>query len=151
MRPADQRENHGKEEVEERWQNTRPPQDKATLNKAVRELKQLFHDEKQQTIQTYLGSLTATEATDNSLWKTTKRLKQPQTPTPKPTTPPPLRTSGGEWAKSDMQKANVLAEHFENVFKPETSDMSETEERAILRALVSPGLPHTPARTFKLT
>jgi hypothetical protein len=29
--------------------------------------------------------------------------------------------------------------------------MSETEERAILLALASPGLPHTPVRTFKLT
>ena len=33
-------------------------------------------------------------------------------------THPPLRTDGGEWAKSDTQKANVLAEHFSNVFKP---------------------------------
>jgi len=29
--------------------------------------------------------------------------------------------------------------------------MSETEERAILVALASSGLPHTPVRTFKLT
>jgi len=29
--------------------------------------------------------------------------------------------------------------------------MLETEEWAILRALASPGLPHTPVRTFKLT
>ena len=29
--------------------------------------------------------------------------------------------------------------------------MSETEEREIFLALASPGLPHTPVRTFKLT
>jgi starvation-inducible outer membrane lipoprotein len=65
--------------LHKRWQNTRSPQDKAALNKAVKELKQLLHEEKQQAIQTYVVSLSATEATDYSLWKTTKHLKQPQT------------------------------------------------------------------------
>jgi hypothetical protein len=50
-----------------------------------------------------------------------------------------------------MQKANLLAKHFENVFKPQPSEMSETEERAFLLAPASLGLPHTPVRTFKLT
>ena len=71
-----------KRKLHKRWQSTRSPQDKAALNKAVKELKQLLHDEKQQAIQAYLASLSATEATDYSLWKATKRLKQPQTPTP---------------------------------------------------------------------
>jgi hypothetical protein len=30
---------------------------------------------------------------------------------------PPLRTKDGEWAKSDAQKANILADHFASVFK----------------------------------
>jgi hypothetical protein len=64
------------------WQNTRSPQDKVKLNKAVKELKQLLKDEKQKAIQTYLENLTATESTEYSLWKTTKRLKRPQTPPP---------------------------------------------------------------------
>jgi hypothetical protein len=99
----------------------------------VKELKQLLHDEKQKAIQTYLESLTATEATEYSLWQATKRLKRPQTPIP------PLRTGGGEWAKSDTQKANVLAEHFANIFKPYNSEMSAEEEQEILRALETPG------------
>jgi hypothetical protein len=41
----------------------------------------------------------------------------------------------GEWAKSDTQKANVLAEHFANVFTPYISEMSDEEEQEILRAL----------------
>ena len=61
----------------------------------MKELKQLLHDEKQKAIQTYLESLTATEATEYSLWQATKRLKRPQTPIP------PLRTDEGEWAKRD--------------------------------------------------
>jgi len=69
-----------KRKLRKRWQNTRSPQDKAAFNKAVKELKQLLYEEKQQAIQTYLSTLSATEATDYSLWKATKRLKQPQTP-----------------------------------------------------------------------
>ena len=86
-----------KRKLRKRWQNTRSPQDKAALNKALKELKQLLHDEKHQAIQTYLASFSATEVTDYSLWKATKRLKQPQTPIP------PLRTREGEWAKSDIK------------------------------------------------
>ena len=74
----------------------------------------LLNSYKQQAIQTYLESLTPTEATDYSLWKATKRLQRPQTPIP------PLRTSGGEWAKSDIQKVNTLADHFEHVLQPHT-------------------------------
>jgi len=70
--------------MRKRWQNTRSSPDKAKLNKAKSELKQFLNDEKQKVIQTYLESLTAMEDTENSLWKSTKRLKQPQTP-PSPT------------------------------------------------------------------
>ena len=74
-----------KRRLRKQWQNTRAPQGKAKLNKAVKELKQLLNDEKQKTIQEYLQSLTASEAKDYSLWKATKkkkRLKQPQTSIP---------------------------------------------------------------------
>ena len=58
-----------------RWQHTRY-QDKANLNNAkINELKILLNNYKQQAIQTYLKSLTPTEATDYSLWKATKRLQ----------------------------------------------------------------------------
>jgi hypothetical protein len=135
-----------KRKIRKRWQNTRSPQDKTKLNKAVKELKQLLNDAKQEAIQTYLESLTVTEATEYSLWKATKRLKQPQTPIP------PLRTDGGEWLKSDTQKANVLAEHFANVFKPYNSEMSEEEEeQEILHAPETPGQLETPVKKFKLT
>jgi hypothetical protein len=128
-----------------RWQTTRSPQDKAAFNKAVNELKQLLYEEKQQAIQSYLASLTATNATDYSFRKATKRLKQSQP------TVPSLRTVGGEWAKSDMQKANLLAKHFEAVFQPYTSEMPAAEDHQILHALASPGLPPTTVTPFKIT
>ena len=83
----------------------------------MKELKQLLNDKKQKAIQTYLKSLTTTDATEYSLWKATKSLKRPQTPIS------PLRTDEAEWTQSDTQKANVLTEHFANVFKPYNSEI----------------------------
>ena len=134
-----------KRQLRKRWQNFRSPQDKAKLNKAATELKQLLLDHKQQAIQTYLESLSASEATDYSLWKATKRLKRPQIPIP------PLRTAGGEWAKSDAQKANVLADHFAQVFRPYDSELSRSEEREIIHALGTPSRLNTPVKKFKLS
>ena len=71
-----------KRNLRKRWQNARSPQDKAKVNKAVNELKPIVHDQKQKAIQTYFESLTATVATEYSLWKATKRLQRPQTPIP---------------------------------------------------------------------
>jgi hypothetical protein len=132
-------------QLRKRWQICRSPQDKAKLNKAATELKKLLLGHKQQAIQTYLESLTATEATDYSLWTTTKRLQRPQTPIP------PLRTVGGEWAKSDPEKANVLADHFVNVFKPCESELPSDEEREILHALDTPSRLKTPVQKFKIS
>jgi hypothetical protein len=133
----------GKRQLRKWWQNTRSPQDKVKLNKAATELKQFLFDHKQQAIQTYLESLAAIEATDYPLWKATKRLQRPQTPIP------PLRTAGAEWAKSDTQKANVLANHFANVFKPYDFELSKDEEREILHALDTPSRLKTPVKKFK--
>jgi len=50
-----------------------------------------------------------------------------------------------------MQKANLLAKHFEAVFQPYTSEMPPAEDQQILHALASPGLPPTSLRPFKKT
>jgi hypothetical protein len=61
-----------KTKLRKRLQTTRLPQDKAIFIKAIHELKLLLNDLKQQAIKSYLESLTATEATEYSLWKATK-------------------------------------------------------------------------------
>jgi hypothetical protein len=132
-----------KRKLRKRWQNTRSSQENAKPNKAANELKQLLNDQKQKFIQTYLEILTATEATEYSLWKATKRLQRPETPILPP------RTERREWAKSDTQKGNVLADHFANVFKPYNSDIPEDEEREILHALETPGLLATPVKKIQ--
>jgi hypothetical protein len=72
MRTADQTKNSRQEKVTKKMATTRSPQDKAIFNKATHELKLLLNDLKQQAIQSYLESLTATEATEYSFWKATK-------------------------------------------------------------------------------
>ena len=60
--------------------------------------------------QNFLKGLSPTENTDYSLWKATKSLKQPTKPIP------PLRRPNNTWARSDKEKADTFAQHFENVF-----------------------------------
>jgi hypothetical protein len=85
-------------QLRKRWQQSRSPQQKAKLNQTVQELKQLLNDQKQKAIQTYLKSLSATEVTDYSIWKASKKLKQPQTPIP------PLRELKRENGRRAMRK-----------------------------------------------
>jgi hypothetical protein len=47
----------------------------------------------------------------------------------------------GEWAKSNMHKDNLLAKHFEAVFKPQPSELPPAEEQKVLHAFASPVLP----------
>ena len=92
------------------WQTTRWPEHKAQLNKVTKTLKKLLHDIKNQSVQDYLEKLTPTEATDYSLWKATKKLKQPQRHIP------PIQTESGTWARSSKEKAIVFGEHLASVY-----------------------------------
>jgi hypothetical protein len=143
MRVADQTKNSRQEKVTKKRQTTRSPQDKAIFNKATHELKLLLNDLKPQAILSYLETLTATEATEYSLWKATKRLNRPQTHIP------PLRTAAGDWAKSDTQKAHVLADHFAHIFQLYDSEIPDVEEREILHPQEAPSRLETPAKKFK--
>ena len=131
-----------KRKLRKRWQTSRSPRDKAALNKAIKELKRLLYQEKQQAIQIYLQSLTATDATDYSLWKATKRLKNLQAHVP------PIRTNNGEWAKSNIQKADLFAEYFKTVFTPYPSAVLRDDDREVLTTPVLPGLLPTPLKNF---
>jgi hypothetical protein len=64
---------------------------------------------------------------------------------------PPLRTAVGGWAKSDTQKAHVLADHFAHVFQPHDSEIPDVEEREILQPQEAPSRLETPVKKFKIT
>lgn len=121
-----------KRKLRKEWQKTRSPHDKAKLNKATKQLKLLIHNEKNKSIEDYLKNLTATEATDYSLWKATRKIKNPQQPIP------PIRTSDGNWAKSSKDKAKLFAEHLTKVFTPLPQEASKNEEDVINHYLKAP-------------
>jgi hypothetical protein len=68
----------------------------------------------------YLANLTADEETDYSLWKATKRIKRPIMSIP------PIRKGQGDWARENKQKADLFAEHLEEVFTP--NDMQNNND-----------------------
>jgi phosphoglycolate phosphatase-like HAD superfamily hydrolase len=81
-----------KRKARKRWQLTRAPKDKQRYNKIAKELKHLLNTLKNEGIQNYLLELGPTEATDYSLWKATRKIKQPQHQIP------PIRINHNIWA-----------------------------------------------------
>jgi len=98
--------------IRRQWQTTRSPILKYKLNKAIRILRNALKDDQNVTLGNYLRELTATEATDYSLWKATKQLKRPIIMCP------PIRKINGDWARSNLEKCDVFASYLEEVFKP---------------------------------
>jgi hypothetical protein len=84
-----------------------------------------LHNLKIEGIQNYLKGLTPTKATVYSLWKATRKIKQPQHQTP------PIRIDHNTWARTDKQKATAFAEHLASVFQPFSSQLSVTEGETI--------------------
>ncbi|PNF15162.1 hypothetical protein B7P43_G14817, partial [Cryptotermes secundus] len=106
-------------------------------------LKELLNSYKNKEIQDYLKNLTPTEATEYSLWKATKKLKQPQKPNP------PIRTPQGGWARNNKEKAKVFAEHLTQVFQPHPTELKSDEEEKIQQFLESPYPLEYPLKPFK--
>ena len=73
-------------------------------------MKALIAEVDNSTFESKLLALDATKETDYALWKIAR--KKP------PTYSQPIRTTSGNWARSDLEKANVLAYHLEKVFQP---------------------------------
>jgi hypothetical protein len=108
------------------WHRLQTPESKRSLNTATQELEQLLNKNKNDCIQTFLQGLTPTESTDYSLWKATKKIKQP------------LRTSQGSWARSNAEKAHTFAEHLAKDFQPHPSENEPEEEEALTQLLETP-------------
>ena len=61
-------------------------------------------------MQKTLTELSNDKSSDYSLWKATKRLKNPINPIP------PLMDVNNKWAKSNLEKAVVFSKHLMNSF-----------------------------------
>jgi hypothetical protein len=84
-----------------------------------------LHNLKNEGIQNYLKGLTPTEATDFSLRKATRKIKQLQHQIP------PVRINHNTWARTDKQKATAFAEHLASVFQLFPPQLSVKEEEII--------------------
>lgn len=134
-----------KRKLRKKWQQTRHPRDKKRLNKATKQLRDFLLNIKNQAIQDYLQNLTPTQATDYSLWKATKKLKQPQKRNP------PIRMPNQQWARSDEEKAEVFVNHLADVFNPYPANVENAqEEDEIIKFLDVPVQMDLPIRKFHI-
>lgn len=132
-----------KRKIRKQWQTSKTAEDKMRLNKITKELKNLLYKLKNQGIQEYLKNLSATEATEYSLWKATKRIRRPKQPIP------PLMDSSGKWARDDKEKATAFANHLHIVFQPFQSQDPE-KDKEIHEFLNAPFQMALPIPNFKL-
>ena len=86
-------------------------------------MKALIAEVDNETFETKLLSLDTTRDTNYALWKIAKRKP--------PKYSPAIKTTTGEWTRSDTEKAAVFASHFEKVFQPNdiTTDIVPTPAR----------------------
>lgn len=133
-----------KRNMRKQWQLSRDPKAKTKLNRAVKELKQLLDESKNENIRTYLNELTPTSATDYSLWKATKRLKQPQISIP------PIKMENGNWARNELEKASTFASHLRRVFQPFDKEHPAEEETYIHEFLEAPFQMDLPIKNITL-
>ena len=115
-----------KRKLRKLWQNNWTISVKTKVNKITRELKQILLVGKNKNFQNYLANLTATEATDYSLWKAASKYKRSKLLVP------PLRKTTGEWSRQNSEKALTFASHLKTVFEPPARITSEVEEKWLL-------------------
>lgn len=94
------------------WHRTRYPGDKEAFNKINKELQKSMWEIKHNKTKEFLKGLDAKPSSDYSLWKAIRYLKNT------PIHSPPIKRNDGSWAKTDLEKAEVFADHLEKVFSP---------------------------------
>lgn len=120
-----QRQINDKRKLRKIWQTTRFPDDKRKLNKATKDLKVTLKNYANDNITKYLKNLSPTSETNYSLWKATQNM------TRKTPHQPPLKKTDGSWAKTNLEKATILAEYYSEVFSNEHAANTNTTQQAI--------------------
>lgn len=120
-----------KRKIRKIWMSTKSPRDKERFNSAAKNLKEMIQKQKNNEIEKYLCNLTATDATEYSLWKATSKIRRTQENIP------PIRKTDGSWARDDAEKAKTFAEHLSKVFQPHPTQLT-TENDEIQQFLESP-------------
>jgi hypothetical protein len=112
------------------WQKISTPENKRLLNRAI-QLRELLNSNKNQVIQDHLKNLTPTEATEYSLWKATKKLKQPKKIQP-------ANQTTRRWFRNNKEKAKIFAEHLVQLFQTHPTKLKPDEEEELQQFLESP-------------
>ena len=102
------------------WQRTRFPEHKRQYNKIAKDLKIMLKWENEKEMNKFLRSLEPTLLTNYSLWKINRKVNS--------ATPfrPPLRTRDNTWAKTSLEKAELFADHLQEVFSPNNAADDDT-------------------------
>lgn len=103
------------------YQNTLHRDDKASLNRASKDLKLLLKDYNQKKVEDFLYELDPKETGDKSLWNVTKSIKRPSI------RHAPIQDSSGCWLKNNKDKADHFANHFQNQFTPFPSSSDDSD------------------------
>jgi len=98
-----------KRRARNKWQHSHYPDDRRIYNSLSNKLKKLLKKHKNVLYESHLSSLSPN---NGSLWRKTKSLLRHKTIFP------PLQRQNCNLAVSAQDKAELLAEHFSNVFKP---------------------------------
>lgn len=122
-----------------RWQRNRLPSVKRKFNQINNELKRAIFSHKCENYSRYTENL---NESDGSLWRATRRvLGHHQVKTP-------LQRGDGTWARTDCERAALLAEHFSKVFQPHTDLTDNAHEHFIQDYLSSPLQISPPPKAF---
>ena len=125
-----------KRRARSKWQKTRNPRDKTTLNRLTHRLTNALKADRNDSFRYYVSNLSPD---DHTIWKATKKIKRPITPIP------PIRKHDQSWARSNEEKANTFAHHLAQVFKPLPSN-DPTFDTGIKKYLDTPGQLSLPPR-----
>lgn len=128
-----------KRRARSKWQRTRYPSDKRNLNKLTKQLKKALWENRMECYANYTRSLTR----DNkSLWTATKKLLSYKE------TAAPIRRPDNSWARSDIDKVTIFAQHLSKTFTPHEDTENDGHDRTILEGLTSPLQLSLPPASF---
>jgi hypothetical protein len=120
-----------KRRLRRNWHQLRTSKNKRLLNAAARELKQLLNNNRNHNIQTFLKGLALRHPPTIPYGRRSKTKQITKSS-------PPLRTTQGTWARSDIEKANTFAENLANVFQLHRSENAPVGEKALTHYLETP-------------
>jgi hypothetical protein len=91
-----------------------------------------------------LKNLSATNATNYSLWKATKRLKQPQAPIPL------IKLNEGGWTRNEQEKALAFGKHLEKYFNHSQQHAQQKKIMPYMTFLEAPFQLDLPIKKIKI-